>query len=689
MSSSNKVYNIGNFNIRVSYLGIDEIEQEMHKKNIDSFLDCGDGPDKSNPYIDFRIVKDSRIVNMIRNEIQMSGEAKETKGYFNSEFLNYETEDAVYNYCDTDKVCIVRDKKDGSVSYYYDENSRQPLDISMYLLREIIIKKNKDVGNYILHSASFEKHGKGFVMVGQAGAGKTSLLLGFLKSGDGVKYISNDINFVDKTGTIMYPFQIPMLLSDDTAESYFGKDANLHEKLDIIEYDHKELGKRVTKFKLPNSVVEEMFNVKSSNSANIQAIIIPNFNRKNSGINFETLDKEEAYSIILDQVLENDKRFKVDYLKLVSNENPYDREAFARMLVERYPIIRVDYGVDIYKQENIERLREMLNELAKEQGHEYGNAEILREGEVPVVKKPKEIGDDKKGKRDKSQGKFELHCHTTASDGIMSPTQLIDFAEASGVDTIAITDHNSVNGSLEAQKYIKETGKNISIINGVEIDANDFSMFHLLAYGVKDMQKMKKYLDNLEEQNQEVFKKIINNLTKVGVDISLEKVRELAGQEKIAKIHIINYLKRNGYAKDGTEVQEKYLGRHCESYVERVQPSVKEVINLIHECGGICVFAHPMELSKMNPKILPDMKSIKELIEKLKEMGLDGVECYSPKHTPEQAKELYDYCEKLGLVQTYGNDYHARDGQLFGTDKHEFREKLISALAQSPGEMGE
>ncbi|MBQ8424771.1 MAG: PHP domain-containing protein [Clostridia bacterium] len=682
MSSSNKTYNTGNFNIRVSYYGISEEEQAKHKEHIDAFLDTDDGINKENETIDFRIIKDANAINMIKNEILTSGNYQTVDGYFKTPFFNYENDEAVYNYCENDNICVVKNKKDGSVSYFYEDNSRVKSDTAMCFIRELIIKKNKDIGNYILHSASFEKDGKGFVMVGRAGAGKTSLLIGYLKSGNGVKYISNDINFVDKTGSVMYPFQIPMLLSSDTAESYFGDKVKDFDPSQTISYQHKNLGKWVTKYKFSNKAVEELFGVKSSNSSNIKAIIIPNFSKENSGINYEKLGEKEAYEIILDQVLENDDRFEVDYLKLVENEKAYDKESFAKKLASEYEVVRVDYGVDIYKEENISKLSEMLDELGKEQ-------EVVLEDkkteEKPAVntKNSDTTNLQKAGKK-----KFELHCHTTASDGLKSPTELVDFAEKENVDTIAITDHNTVDGSLMAQKYIAETGKKINIINGVEIDANDFSMFHLLAYGVKDMPKMKAYLDNLEEQNQEVFRKIIKNLTQVGVDISEEKVREMFGREKLSKIQIIKYLRNNGYAKDRFEVQDKYLGRHCPSYVERVQPPVSEVINFIHECGGICVFAHPMELSKMNPETLPDMETIKKLIIELKKIGLDGVECYSPKHTMEEAKELYEFCESNGLIQTYGNDYHAKEGQLFGADKTQFKNKLLNAINKESSQLG-
>ena len=214
----------------------------------------------------------------------------------------------------------------------------------------------------------------------------------------------------------------------------------------------------------------------------------------------------------------------------------------------------------------------------------------------------------------KGKSMYELHCHTTASDGKLTPIELIDVAEKLNIKTIAITDHNTVNGSLEAQDYIKRTGKNIEIINAVEIDACEFKMFHFLAYGIKDMPKMKAFLDDLENKNQAVLAQIIDKLKNQGVDISVDGVRKLAGREKFKKTNIIDYLIENGYAKDWQDVQDRFLGEKCVGYIKRVKPSAQEVIDIIHGCGGVCVLAHPMELSQMNKGSLPNIKTIEKLI---------------------------------------------------------------------------
>ena len=695
MSSSKQVYSIGNFNLVVNYSVESEADIEKITKAMENNFQYSEEGNFKLPKITLNVVKSKDALNTIKNIIG-SSKYEETTGYYNQDFLHYEDEDAVYNYCVKDGICVVKNKSDGSVSYYYDENlpEKQIAEIPVCLARELIIKANMSKGNYILHSSSFEKNGNGFVMVGQGGAGKTSLMISYLKSHDGIKYVSNDINFVSKDGEMMYPFQIPMLLSSDTAESYFGEKTKTFGSDQVISYFHKNLGRQVTKFKFPTKQVEELFNTTATGASSITGVIIPKFGKDNKGITVEPLSKEEAKEIILSQILDFDDRFKVDYLNLVEGEVKYDKEALAEKLASECEIVRINFGVDVYEEENLKKLNGILDELiVANNAKRQARIQAKQEAENKVINSENQIfGDDKLARvstellkvqpeLQKGKKRYELHCHTTASDGKISPTQLVDLAERHGITTLAITDHNSVNGSLEAQEYIKKTGKNIQVINGVEIDANDFSMFHLLAYGVKDMDKMKKYLDNLEAQNQEVMLKIISNLQKNGVpDITPEAVIKLSGKPNIQKIHIINFLRGNGYAKDRYEVQEKFLGKHCPSYVPRVQPTAQEVIDLIHDCGGICVLAHPMELAKMNPEQLKSMKDVEKLIVAMKEMGLDGVECMSPKHTPEEEQHLYNFCEKQGLVQTKGNDYHAKPGQKFGSLESKFKDKLLETI---------
>ena len=639
MSKYNVKYNLGPFDLKLSTDNIEFVD------NLNTFLHVQD-EESNNSVLNLEVVDNPEILNDIIKTLSNS-KTEVLSGYMKTPLLHFEDENFVYNYDEKRNLAVLKNQKDGSVQVVLDsEKSQKFSSVPMYIAREMIIREHENLGNHILHSASVSVDGKGYVLVGGPGAGKTSLMLGLLKGGEGkVEYVSNDINFVTPDLKMFYPFQLPMLLSDATANSYFKNDKEL-EGVPTISYFHEKEQGMITKYKLSRVSVEDLFNVDSVHGASLSGVIIPKFSKGKDGFDVQILDGNFASEVVESQVLEGDDRFSVDYLKLGTHEREFKPDCLEE-LVKNSSTVLMTYGKNVFEDENVKDLPKVFKFF-------------------DMIK----------------QSSFELHCHTTASDGKKSPTEVVDVAVDKGIEMLAITDHNTVEGIRQASQYVKEKNINIDLINGIELDACDKSCLHILGYGIKDLDKMANFLKYYDEKNDEVYEQIIDNLVGLGVDISKEKVLKEFNAEKLSKQRIGNYLKAKGYANSTSEVTQKYLGKDAPAYVPRVQPTAKECIDIISSCGGISVLAHPMELMKYNEE-LSDEGKVVEVIEGLKMDGLDGVECCTYKHTPEQEGILLETSDKLGLVKTIGSDYHSDDLQKFGCDEDSIIEDFKIKLAET------
>ena len=646
MSKYNITYNLGKFGLDL------HTDNQKFVDDFNGFLHIDENNSSENN-LSLRVVNDPAEVSKI-HDLCVNPEANFVSGYMKTPLRHYETETHIYNYDAKRHVALVKDKSTGEISVVLDENNSSNFSsIPMYIAREMTIRAYENTQHHILHSACVAVGDKAYAIVGGPGAGKTSLLLGLLKGGQGaVDYVSNDINFITPDSRTIYPFQIPMLLSSATADSYFADDMSAIKDAPTISYFHEKDQAMIKKYKLNREIVESLFDVSSINGANLSGIIIPNFSKTQKGFNIQILDKSFAKDLIASQILAEDDRFSVDYLGLKDGKHLRIEEALDA-LIENTPITMITYGKDVFENENVADLVKVFDFLKASEHSPY-----------------------------------ELHAHTSSSDGQLSAEELVNSARSQNIQTLAITDHNTMNGVLEAQEYItKNNIKDIELISGIELDACDQSCLHILGYNIQDIQQMQQFLKHYDDANKKVYQQIIANLQGIGVNISEEQVLTHFGATELTKQRIGNYLIANGYAKNSSEVTQKYLGKQCPTYVPRVQPTAEECIDIIHKCGGFSVLAHPMELMKYN-KQLPTESSVVKYIDHLTTLGLDGIECCTYKHTPEQEMTLIDYCDHKGLIKTIGNDYHGKENQRLGIDEHamieDFKQALYSHKAQEP-----
>ncbi len=252
---------------------------------------------------------------------------------------------------------------------------------------------------------------------------------------------------------------------------------------------------------------------------------------------------------------------------------------------------------------------------------------------------------------------IDLHIHSSASDGSLSPAAILDHALNLNLTAIAITDHDSIDGSKEALR----TGipPSLDFLTGVEISAAyppffpGFGSFHILGYGIRlDDPVLNQTLKKLQEVRKNRNPKIIKRLNELGYPISLEDVQQTGGEGQIGRPHIALTLKEKGYVASIGDAFRKLLGNQKSAYVGKERLGCKETIEMIRGAGGIAAIAHPGLLD------IADESQLETLIQNLMNIGMGAIEVYYPHHTAEQTEQFARLAKQYNLLMTGGTDFH-------------------------------
>ena len=242
---------------------------------------------------------------------------------------------------------------------------------------------------------------------------------------------------------------------------------------------------------------------------------------------------------------------------------------------------------------------------------------------------------------------IELHCHTTYSDGILTPCQLVTRAVAAGVKALAITDHDTLHGWDEA--IATANLYDLEIVPGVELSTvhNGRSLHILGYYPKKDLIQvpLAKRLDGRKRRAQ----KMVDNLSAMGYPLEIEN---LTGNMALGRPHLSQAMVKAGYVNSNQEAFSRFLGEDQPAYVHYEKFSAQEGINLIRDCGGVPVWAHPY---------LFRGGKVDEILPGLVEAGLIGLEVFHPHHASNKVNRLKALCQHYDLLITGGTDYHGTD----------------------------
>ena len=244
----------------------------------------------------------------------------------------------------------------------------------------------------------------------------------------------------------------------------------------------------------------------------------------------------------------------------------------------------------------------------------------------------------------------DLHMHSTASDGSRSPAEVVRAAKRASLVAIALTDHDTVAGLLEARSIGAELG--VRIINGVELSAVEGDTeTHLLGLHLRDTAVLERGLGELREMRGRRAARIVELLQSQGVQVTLDDVMLQAGSGAIGRPHVARALVADGWATDVRDAFDRYLGAGRPAYVAKDQLGMREAIAMVHAAGGLVILAHP------------GGGGTRERIEALVSLGLDGIEVKHPSHSPQDVARLRAFVDQLGLIPSGGSDWHgAADG---------------------------
>ncbi|HHW61472.1 MAG TPA: PHP domain-containing protein [Syntrophomonadaceae bacterium] len=249
--------------------------------------------------------------------------------------------------------------------------------------------------------------------------------------------------------------------------------------------------------------------------------------------------------------------------------------------------------------------------------------------------------------------KYDLHVHTTASDGVLSPAEVIQKAYRAGLSGLAITDHDTVSGLREAEEFLQKEPLDFTFIPGIEMNTEwDENEIHILGYFINPLYRP--LLDRLVEIRQLRYQraqKIVHTLQEMNYKIEMEQVKNLAEGEMIGRPHIARALIENAYVRSIDEAFLKLLGRGKPAYVPRYKFQPAEAIHLIKEAGGVAVLAHP--------GLIRDPGKITETIH----LGIEGIEVYYPQHSSEQIEYFLAMAQQENLLITGGSDFHGPGGE--------------------------
>jgi predicted metal-dependent phosphoesterase TrpH len=242
--------------------------------------------------------------------------------------------------------------------------------------------------------------------------------------------------------------------------------------------------------------------------------------------------------------------------------------------------------------------------------------------------------------------KADLHTHTTYSDGILKPFELLTLAKEKGLSSISIVDHDTLDGNIEANSIASEYG--VEVIMGCEFSCYENGKeYHLLGYCFDpDDKNIKIHIDNYRIARLTRAKQIHKKLTVLGANMSFDEILETADKAPVARPHIASVLVKKGYAADLKDAFMKFIGEGGPAYYPKSVFPVEMAIRMNNKAKGVAVLAHPRNYI--------DQPTLYKFINS----GLDGIEVNHPSHNEEQKKFYHYVASQYWLLETGGSDFH-------------------------------
>ncbi len=254
---------------------------------------------------------------------------------------------------------------------------------------------------------------------------------------------------------------------------------------------------------------------------------------------------------------------------------------------------------------------------------------------------------------------IDLHVHSTASDGTLTPSEILSLAVQLGLRAVAITDHDTLSGSIGA--LTAGIPSSLHFLTGIEISAAAPDGFrlkgsvHILGYGIDPHHMgLRSLLDTLMAARQNRNPKIIARLNEMGMDLSMHELDRIVGGATAGRPHIAQLMVQKNMAKSIDDAFDRFLGKKKPAYVDKYRAPMAETIGAITAAGGIAVLAHPFLNDLHDPSLFENF------LLTLKSMGLAGIEAIYPDHPPAATDLYFRLADKHDLLVTGGTDFHGR-----------------------------
>lgn len=239
----------------------------------------------------------------------------------------------------------------------------------------------------------------------------------------------------------------------------------------------------------------------------------------------------------------------------------------------------------------------------------------------------------------------DLQTHTTASDGALPPTTVVEAAKAADLAAIAITDHDTVDGLDEANVAGARLG--VRIVPGVELSSHfEGEEMHMLGLHMRDLDVMAAALSSFRVGRVDRSEQIVAILNRAGIPVTMEAVLRHSAGGAVGRPHVARAMVEGGWVQEFREAFDKWIGAGKPAYVPKEQFAASDAIALVHRAGGITVWAHPGELATQ------------ARVGRLAALGLDAVEVLHPSHPPYVQNKILNALNELGLLPSGGSDWH-------------------------------
>jgi len=248
---------------------------------------------------------------------------------------------------------------------------------------------------------------------------------------------------------------------------------------------------------------------------------------------------------------------------------------------------------------------------------------------------------------------IDLHSHTTASDGQLTPSELVNRAENRQVHFLAITDHDTVDGLQEAQDFIDEKSLKVKLINGIEVTTNWLNHeIHVVGVNIDPTNEHLLALIELQKEKREARAiEMGRRLAKAKIEGVYEGAKALAGDGAITRAHFARYMVEKGVAPTFQKVFDSYLSRGNTGYVPHNWVDIEQAIEAIQQAGGQAVLAHPNHYKLSN-------KWMRRLFTEFKEAGGDAMEVAMGQQSPQMRLQLAMWSKEYDLLASQGSDFH-------------------------------